>query len=200
MPDLVPNYISQIDLLGVNYTHTIQSCLTADDFLEQIKLTVDLPSSVLAPGEFPGGKTFKGFVSGRHFSIRKKGMALGKHSRELQGRVSELKQGNKTQTLVEIRFAEGPWVMIGKFLCIASLSACAALVLFALIFLSRVGELANIPNGLFFAAVIPVLGFALAYYAMRCSPHLYYRNEEEILDHVKKIAAGVVPNPDSVIG
>lgn len=200
MPDLVPNYIAQIDLLGVKYTHQIQSCLSANDFLEQIKLTVDLPSAVLAPGELPGGKTFKGFVSGRHFSIRKKGIGTGKNSREMQGRVSEIKQGNKTQTLVEIRFAEGPFVMIGKFLCIASLSACAALVLFALIFLARVGELATIPNGLFLTAILPILGFALAYYLMKCSPHLYYRNEEEILDHVKKIAAGVVPNPDSVIG
>ncbi len=199
MPETTSDYILQLDLLGGKYSQSIPSCLSADDFLEQIKLTVDLPSNVLAPGELPGGKTFKGYVNGNRFSIRKKGFRAGKHTRELQGRVSSVSQGNKTQTFVEIRFSEDPWMMIARFLTIVGVSACGASVVLSLFFLLKVGEIFNTPQGLFFTAIVPVVFFFLFYYAFKCSTYFGYSGEEEVLDHVKKIAAGVVPNPDSVI-
>lgn len=72
MPDPKINDVLMLDMLGAKYTHNIEACMSAQDFLEQIKLTSDFPTAVLEPGETPGSKTFKGFVRGQYFSLRKK--------------------------------------------------------------------------------------------------------------------------------
>jgi hypothetical protein len=165
--------------------------MSAADFLEQIKLTADLPSNVLEPGETPGGKIFKGFVMGKHFSLKKKIFGMpGQYVRELQGRVSEVQFGSKKQTIVEVRLVDAPNVIVGKY---SAYVLIGLLCTFSLINLFHPDF--GSPKIWIFMAVAVSLTFVL-YGAGR---QMAFRHEEEVLDHVKKIAAGVVPNPDSIL-
>ncbi len=179
-----------LDFLGGKYTQSIEACMSAADFLEQIKLTADLPSNVLEPGETPGGKIFKGFVMGEHFSLKKKIFGMpGQCVRELQGRVSETQFGSKTRTIVEVRFVDNPGVLVGKYATYVGAGIC--IFIFLQMFFNFYSDTTM---WLFVLGTLAVIN--LLYNAGR---QMAFGHEEEVLDHVKKIAAGVVPNPDSIL-
>ncbi|MBP7864193.1 hypothetical protein KA183_21080 [bacterium] len=192
MPDANTNQntVIMLDYLGAKYTYSIESCMSAKDFLEQIKQTADLPSNVLEPGETPGGKIFKGFVMGEHFSLKKKIFGMpGQYVRELQGKVSEIKTGNKSRTIVEVRFIDNPGVLVGKYAVYVGVGICGFVLV--MMFLHFV---VDTTMWLF------VLGaLAVIYLIYNAGRQAAFRHEEEVFDHVKKIAAGVVPNPDSIL-
>ncbi len=192
MPDANtnPNTVIMLDYLGAKYTYSIESCMSAKDFLEQIKQTADLPSTVLEPGETPGGKLFKGFVIGEYFSLKKKIFGMpGQYVRELQGKVSEIKTGNKSRTIVELRFIDNPGVLVGKYAIYVGVGICSFVLV--MMFLNFVVDATK------WIYVLGALGVIYLLYG--AGRQMAFRHEEEVLDHVKKIAAGVVPNPDSIL-
>lgn len=192
MPEAKTDNLFLLDYLGAKYTHTFEACMSTTDFLEQIKQTADLPSNVLEAGETPGGKTFKGFVIGQHFSLKKKVFGMpGQYVRELQGRVSEIKIGNKSRTKVEVRLIDSPAVIVGKYSAYVLAGLIGTFIVIKTFFFNTFGS-----SEVWLFLVAALLLFSILVNAGR---QMAFRHEEEVLDHVKKIAAGVVPNPDSIL-
>lgn len=192
MPEAKTNDLFFLDYLGVKYTHSFEACMSSTDFLNQIKQTSDLPSNVLEAGETPGGKTFKGFVMGQHFSLKKKVFGIhGHYVRELQGRVSEMKIGNKSRTKIEVRLVDSPAVVVGKYTAYVLVGLIGTFIVIKTFLFNTFG---SSEIWLFLVAAL-ILSFILRH----AGRQMAFRHEEEVLDHVKKIAAGVVPNPDSIM-
>lgn len=192
MPDQNNNNVFLLDYMGAKYTHTFETCMSATDFLNQIKQTSDLPSNVLEPGETPGGKAFKGFVLGQSFTLKKKVFGMpGQYVRELQGRVSEVKIGNKSKTKVEVRMVDSPEVVVGKYTAYAFVGLIGTFVVIKTFFFNSFGD------SLVWLYLLGALSLVFLLY--NAGRQMAFRHEEEVLDHVKKIAAGVVPNPDSIL-
>lgn len=192
MPDANTSKLFFRDYLGANYTHNFEACMSATDFLNQIRQTSDLPSNILEAGETPGGKVFKGFVMGQHFSLKKKVFGMsGQYVRELQGRVSEVRIGKKVRTKVEVRLVDSPGVVVTKYTAFVFAGLIGTFILLKAFFFPSFGDS---------AIWLYMLGALLLVFALyNVGRQMAFRHEEEVLDHVKKIAAGVVPNPDSIM-
>lgn len=177
---------SEVALLDFDKRDRFYSAVPKNDLLANLTRCMDRPSSVAVLGQTPGSRTFVGEVKGDTFWIKKKDAALKPFARTLHGKVVTSAIG----TEIEYNFKNNGMFMFLQVMFITivcGLNAIVAVVLFLDGFKSAKGA------DLLFLIVPPML-LILFLGLRKVSTNISFGTDEEILDHVKMIAAGAHPS------
>jgi|AGTN01.1.fsa_nt_gi hypothetical protein len=177
---------TELTLVDFEKRDKFYSAVPKNDLLANLSRCMDRPSSVAVLGQTPGSRAFVGEVKGDTFWIRKKDASLKPFARTLHGKVVTSAVG----TQIEYNFKNNGLVTFVQVIfvtIVCGLNAIVALVLFLDGFKSAHGA-----DWLFL--VVPPLLLLLILGIRKISVNLSFATDEEILDHVKMIAAGAHPS------
>lgn len=177
---------SELTLVDFEKRDKFYSAVPKNDLLANLSRCMDRPSSVAVLGQTPGSRTFVGEVRGDNFWIRKKDASLKPFARTLHAKVITSAVG----TQIEYNFKNSGFVTFFQVIFITivcGLNAIVALILFLDGFKSAKGA-----DWLFL--IVPPLLLLLILGVRKISTNLSFGTDEEILDHVKMIAAGAHPS------
>ncbi|MGD9682003.1 MAG: hypothetical protein AB7W16_12535 [Candidatus Obscuribacterales bacterium] len=173
------------------FPERILSAQDSSVLLSMLHRTIDTSTTVLSPGYVPGSRTIGGSVNGDRFVLKKNGFFVSPFTREINGRVVPQKGGS----IVEYRLAHQPVLVTVASLVTLSLVGATALAAWGL-YTGIVSHAYFIYNAsAFFAAcfwvILPlIILFVLAvFFKLGC--HSSYGDEEALLDHLRKTAAGI---------
>ncbi|MBZ0186276.1 MAG: hypothetical protein K8F91_08520 [Candidatus Obscuribacterales bacterium] len=188
----MPKEIS-LDLLSITdpYPEKIRAVINSEKFLDTLLQSIDTSTEILTPGYVPGTKAIGGSVTGANFLIRKNGFLLNPFSRSIYGRVLDQKDGS----LVEYKLSHKPGTILIAVILTIALSGLAALSLFALyqavtsgyVFAGNVQAMISA----YFWAISPLIVLFVLSIIWKLGCHSGYADEEELLDHIRKISAGI---------
>ena len=170
------------------YPHQIEAIISRDDFLKNLKSSIGTPGNTIEAHEIPGVKTICGTVQGDRFKIRKAGALANPYSREIVG-VVEYKK--KSGCLIKYRLDTRPAIMIFNVMVILGITgvflmgATGLLVGYSYVPQAELGRHVLLSLGIPFGLLILYLFYS------RFAESTGESDEEELLDHLKKHAAGI---------
>lgn len=173
------------------FPERILSALDSSVLLSMLHRTIDTSTTVLSPGYVPGSRTIGGAVNGDRFVLKKNGFFVSIFTREINGRVVPQKGGS----IVEYRLAHQPLLVMVSGVVSVGLLGATVLAAWSL-YTGITGHAYFIYNAsAFFTAcfwtILPlIILFVLAvFFKLGC--HASYGDEEALLDHLRKTAAGI---------
>ena len=174
-------------LLIEAYPESIEGIVSSDVFVSSLKASIDVQGNAIQPGEIPGVKTICGSVGGAQFKIRKAGAFANPCARDIEGIAEPAISGCKIKfrrvNRASTTFFQGMILIIIILSCFGSVTS----FLFTLNHLSNTQALIDGIKILGMPLIL-LLGFVLLSKLSEVSGE---SDEEEVLDHVKKLAAGI---------
>lgn len=176
----------ELALLDFEKKDKFYSSVPKNDLLVNLARCMDRPGSVAVLGQTPGSRTFVGEVKGDSFWIRKKDASLKPFARTLHGSVVASEVG----TQIEYNFKNS--VLVAFLQVIFVTIVCGLNAIVAMILLLNGFRSAHGADWLFL--VVPPFLLLMILALRKVSANLSFGTDEEILDHVKMIAAGAHPS------
>lgn len=174
-------------LIAEQYTNSIEAIVDEHTFLTTLSSTIDVQGNKINPGEIPGVKTICGTVFGNRFKIRKAGAFANPCTKDVVGLV----EPSETGTVIKYNLVARPlttgiqaFVFIGLasfgLLCLAML-----FINFNYVSIDKLGQLTLYCLG------IPAFLLFLFIVVSKIGEMSGESDQEELLDHIKKLAAGI---------
>lgn len=177
------NLVPSVD----GFNGSIEAIVDSQDFLENLARTLEAPGAVIQPGEIPGKKVYAGTVNGNRFKLSRTGAFANPCCKDLVGYVEDKRSGSIVRYRLENRPMTSFFQTSGlvAIICIAIFSALAFVTSIKYIPPASLGMVALFAVG---GPLITLIVFVLFLNLMEASGE---SDQEEMLDHIKKLAAGV---------
>lgn len=172
------------------YQGKVEAIIDADEFLANLQASVEVQGKRIVPGQIPGEKSICGELRGNRFKIRKAGAFANPMTRDLVGVVEERASGS----VINYQLEQRPVV---TFFQTSALVAIVSIGMFStMIFLSSLRFMsASSPNLISTAGIVAVGGplvllilFLVLFSVLESTGT---SDQEELLDHVRKLASGI---------
>lgn len=175
-------------LLGQEaFSNSIEAIVSADDFVSCLQSTIESPGKLVKPGEIPGDKSICGTVNGYRFKIRKSGAFANPCAKDIVGIV----EGSGSSSMIKYRLETRPVVsfvqtsILVAVICIGLFSTLLFFTSMNLLAISSLGYTGLIAVG---GPVVALIAFLLIFKVIESTGE---SDQEELIDHVKKLAAGI---------
>lgn len=169
------------------YPNSIDVIVDGQTFLGALSSSIDVQGNAIAPFEIPGMRTICGNVNGNRFMIRKAGAFSNPFAKDVVGVVEE----SQTGVVVKYNLVSRPGTTLFQTICLIALIGFGVICLMSVL---------SIIDGMYPQHVIrlamlymatPVFLLVLFVAFCRGADISGESDQEELLDHIKKLAAGI---------
>lgn len=175
-------------LLIEQYPNEIEGIISTDDFLSNLKKSIATPGNTIEAHEIPGTKTICGTVEGDRFKLRKAGAFANPYGREVVGIVE---QSNKSGCTVKYKLNSKTVIAFFNGIVVLGISAIALLSAIGIVMVMNYMSMSELGRAIFVSIGIPFAFLILFLFYTRFAESTGVADEEELLDHLKKHAAGI---------
>lgn len=169
------------------YSGSIEAIIKSSEFLANLESSIEVPGNKIMPDQIPGEKSICGTVRGNRFKIRKAGALANPMTRDLVGTIEDTKSGS----VITYRLEQRPSVL---FFQTSIMVAIICLGLFStMIFLTSLRYISTGMVGMagVFAVGGPLLLLILFLVFFSVFESTGASEQDELMDHVRKLAAGI---------